>query len=109
MRDRIILAACLALLATIGHSAPYTSSNTEAPNIIIIMTDDMGFSDLGCHGGEIETPNLDGLAKRGIRFTQFYNASRCCPTRASLLTGLYAHQAGVGAMMGDAGPQNPGY
>ncbi len=109
MRNRIIFAACLALLVTIGHSTPYASPKAEAPNIIIIMTDDMGFSDLGCYGGEIETPNLDGLARQGLRFTQFYNAGRCCPTRASLLTGLYAHQAGVGAMMGDAGPQNPGY
>ena len=59
------------------------------------MADDLGYSDLGCYGGEIETPNLDKLAKGGIRFTQFYNAARCCPTRASLLTGKYPHQAGL--------------
>ena len=71
----------------------------KKPNIIVILSDDMGFSDLGCFGGEIQTPNLDKLATNGIRFTQFYNTARCCPTRASLLTGLYPHQAGVGHMV----------
>ncbi len=75
----------------------------ERPNIMIIMSDDMGYSDIGCYGGEIDTPMLDTLAKDGIRFTQFYNTSRCCPTRASLLTGLYPHQAGIGHMMEDYG------
>lgn len=75
------------------HSAP--------PNIIVIMADDVGYSDLGCYGGEINTPNLDALAKGGVRFTQFYNTARCCPTRAALLTGLYAHQAGIGHMVDD--------
>lgn len=70
----------------------------DRPNIILIMSDDMGFSDIGCYGGEIETPNLDKLAHDGIRFTQFYNTARCCPTRASLMTGLYPHQAGIGHM-----------
>jgi arylsulfatase len=73
------------------------------PNILVIMADDMGFSDIGCYGSEIQTPNLDGLAARGMRFTQFYNTARCCPTRASLLTGLYPHQAGVGHMVEDKG------
>lgn len=68
------------------------------PNIVLIMTDDMGYSDVGCYGGEIPTPHIDRLATKGIRFTQFYNTSRCCPTRASLLTGLYQHQTGVGHM-----------
>lgn len=73
------------------------------------MSDDMGFSDLGCYGGEISTPNLDKLATNGVRFTQFYNTARCCPTRATLLSGLYAHQAGVGHMMGNYGiPQYQG-
>src|SRR6267142_1145681 len=81
----------------------------ERPNILFIMSDDMGFSDLGCYGGEIHTPNLDSLAKEGVRFTQFYNMGRCCPTRASLLTGLYPHQAGVGHMMEDKGNEFPGY
>jgi arylsulfatase len=76
---------------------------TARPNMIIIMSDDMGWSDLGCYGGEIKTPNLDALARDGLRFTQFYNTGRCCPTRASLLTGLYPHQAGIGHMMEDCG------
>ena len=80
------------------------------PNIIIIMADDMGYSDIGCYGGEIKTPNLDALAANGLRFTQFYNTARCCPTRASLLTGLYAHQAGIGHMTGNYGiPQYQGF
>ena len=74
---------------------------TARPNIIIIMSDDMGWSDIGCYGSEINTPNLDALAANGLRFTQFYNNARCCPTRASLLTGLYPHQAGIGHMMED--------
>ena len=66
------------------------------PNVIVILADDMGFSDIGCYGSEIPTPNLDALAAGGLRFTQFYNNSRCSPSRASLLTGVYPHQAGVG-------------
>ena len=73
------------------------------PNIILILNDDMGFSDLGCYGGEVETPNLDGLAGRGLRYSQFYNTARCCPSRGSLLTGLYPHQADIGHMMGTHG------
>ncbi|MBG85880.1 MAG: arylsulfatase [Verrucomicrobiales bacterium] len=73
------------------------------PNIVLIMADDMGYSDIGCYGSEIQTPHLDSLAERGLRFTQFYNTSRCCPTRAALLTGLYSHQAGIGLMTGDRG------
>src|SRR5688572_27713405 len=68
------------------------------PNIILILADDMGFSDIGCYGAEISTPNLDALAQGGLRFTQFYNTARCCPTRASLLTGQHPHRAGVGHM-----------
>ena len=74
---------------------------------MLILADDLGWSDIGCYGGEIATPNLDALAKGGLRFTQFYNGTRCCPTRASLLTGLYPHQAGVGLMTGDQ--KLPGY
>lgn len=81
----------------------------ERPNLVVILSDDMGFSDLGCYGGEIATPHLDRLAAGGLRFTQFYNTARCCPTRASLLTGLYPHQAAVGHMMNDRGEQFPGY
>ncbi|MSU65972.1 MAG: arylsulfatase [Opitutus sp.] len=87
----------LAALATgAGRAAP-------SPNIVVILADDMGFSDLGCYGGEIATPHLDRLAGGGIRFTQFYNTSRCCPTRAALLTGLYSHQAGIGLITEDLG------
>ncbi len=98
---------CSALLLTssssvVNEAQAQRQSNAAArPNIIIIMSDDMGWSDIGCYGGEINTPNLDGLAKNGLRFTQFYNMARCCPTRASLLTGLYPHQAGIGHMMDD--------
>ena len=70
----------------------------DKPNIIIIMADDMGFSDIGCYGGEIQTPNIDHLAANGLSFLQFYNTARCCPTRASLLTGLHPHQTGIGHM-----------
>ncbi len=65
------------------------------PDIVVVLLDDLGYSDLGCYGGEIRTPNIDGLARRGLRFTHFYNTARCCPTRASLLTGLYPHQVGL--------------
>jgi arylsulfatase len=82
---------------------PSLAAAAPRPNIVIIMSDDMGFSDVGCYGGEISTPNLDKLAAGGLRFTQFYNTARCCPTRAALLTGLYPHQAGIGHMMEDRG------
>ena len=89
---------------------PGLAAAAERPNIIIILSDDMGYSDIGCYGGEIKTPNLDTLAAKGLRFSQFYNTARCCPTRASLLTGLYPHQAGVGHMMSDYGlPQYQGH
>ncbi len=80
------------------------SDNTSTPpNIILIVADDLGFSDLGCYGSEIQTPNLDNLAKDGVSFSQFYNAARCCPSRASLMTGVYPHEAGIGHMMKDYG------
>jgi arylsulfatase A-like enzyme len=77
------------------------------PNILLIVADDLGYSDLGCYGGEIHTPNLDKLAEHGVWFTEFYNCARCCPSRACLMTGLYPHQAGVGNMTADQG--QPGY
>ena len=87
-----------------------TSGPQQQPNIILILADDMGYSDLGCFGSEIQTPNLDRMAEQGIRMLQFYNASRSCPTRASLLTGLYQHQAGIGDMVTDLGyPSYQGY
>ena len=95
--------ACLLSVATAGSAAPAA----DRPNVVLILADDLGFSDLGCYGGEIRTPNLDRLAAGGLRFTQFYNCARCCPTRAALMTGLYPHQAGVGHMTFDRG--TPGY
>lgn len=91
----------LASLALLGvGSAAWGQSDPAAPrpNIVVILSDDMGYSDIGCYGGEIRTPTLDRLAAGGLRFSQFYNTARCCPTRASLLTGLYPHQAGMGHM-----------
>ena len=81
------------------------------PNIVLILADDLGFSDIGCFGSEIHTPNLDKLGNNGLRLTQFYNSSRCCPSRASLLTGLSPHQAGVGHMVDDwgVGPEYQGW
>jgi arylsulfatase len=92
----LLLFALVTLLTTVGWAA-------SPPNVVIILADDMGYSDIGCYGSEIATPSLDSLAKNGVRFTQFYNGARCCPTRAALLTGLYAHQAGIGLMEGDSG------
>jgi arylsulfatase A-like enzyme len=101
----------LLLVATsaVVLSAPlaFAGSDHECPNIILIMADDMGYSDIGCFGSEIQTPTLDRMAKEGVTFTQFYNGARCCPTRAALLTGLYAHQAGMGGMEPDW--KAPGY
>jgi len=91
---KMISMGAFALLAPSLHAQKDTR-----PNILIILADDLGYSDIGCYGGEIETPNLNKLAENGLRFTRFYNASRSCPTRASLLTGLYPHQAGIGKVL----------
>lgn len=96
------LAAVVAIMATFDGLAT-AADQSSRPNIIVILSDDMGYSDIGCYGGEARTPNLDALAAGGVRFTQFYNCARCCPTRASLLTGLYPHQAGMGHMTDDRG------
>ncbi len=85
----------------VGLMGLSSATAAERPNVIVILSDDMGFSDIGCYGSEVETPNLDALAADGLRFTQFYNTARCCPTRAALLTGLYPHQAGIGHMVGE--------
>src|SRR5436305_5590373 len=98
MRHSIRALAVLLVTVIVGLAAAATR-----PNIVVIMSDDMGYSDIGCYGGEIQTPTLDRLAAGGLRLTQFYNTARCCPTRASLLTGLYPHQAGIGHMMEDRG------
>ncbi len=85
-------------------------SPTPRPNFVLILVDDMGFSDIGCYGSEIRTPNLDKLAHDGMRFSQMYNYARCCPTRACMLTGAYPHQAGIGHMMENTGsPSYQGY
>ncbi|MBK7133008.1 MAG: arylsulfatase [Bacteroidales bacterium] len=108
----LCIAVTLPLLGVAGlpHNQLNASQALRKPNIILIMADDMGYSDIGCFGSEIKTPNLDRLAEKGVRITQFYNASRCCPTRASLLTGLYQHQTGVGDMVNDLGyPSYQGY
>src|SRR5687767_2261873 len=89
----------LAAVVIVACAGQLRAADPPRPNIVVILTDDMGFSDLGCYGGEIATPNLDALAAGGVRFTQFYNTARCCPSRAALLTGLYPHQAGVGHMV----------
>src|SRR5687767_6398106 len=105
----VLASVVLQLLAASPSHAADATVPARAPDIVVILADDMGISDLGCYGSEISTPNLDRLAAGGLRFTQFYNTARCCPTRASLLTGLYPHQAGVGHMVEDRGPQFPGY
>jgi arylsulfatase len=97
----------LAAAATLLQVSAAAAAAAPRPNIVVILVDDMGFSDISCYGSEIPTPNLDKLAAGGLRFTQFYNTGRCCPTRASVLTGLYAHQTGVGHMIEDGGA--PGY
>ncbi|MCK4920011.1 MAG: arylsulfatase [Bacteroidales bacterium] len=86
------------ILFLLLFSVAIGSKAQQKPNIIIILVDDMGFSDIGAYGSEIQTPNIDALAHGGVRFSQFYNASRCCPTRASLMTGLHPHLTGVGHM-----------
>ena len=91
----------------LSTAAAMAATPGSRPNIVLIMADDMGIADIGCYGGDIATPNLDKLARGGVRFTQFYNCARCCPTRASLMTGLYPHQAGVGHMVEDR--QLPAY
>lgn len=95
----------LALLPMGGHAA---DANPLQPNIVLIMCDDMGFSDLGCYGSEIHTPNIDKLARYGVRFSQFKNTGRSCPSRASLLTGRYQHEVGMG-WMAEVDEHRPGY
>jgi arylsulfatase A-like enzyme len=94
-------------LALSASTAGLTFSPQRRPNILLIVADDLGYSDLGCYGGEIDTPNLDVLAANGLRFTQFYTTARCCPSRASILSGQYPHKVGVGHMVTDLG--HPGY
>lgn len=110
----MLLCLMLMLFTTPGESRAQagfnSSTNQSKPNIVIILADDLGFSDIGSYGSEIDTPNLDQLADSGLRMTGFYNTARCSPSRASLLTGLYPHQAGIGVLDGDFGiPEYQGY
>jgi arylsulfatase A-like enzyme len=97
MKTLLAFSLALSLLSTGSHAA------ASKPNVLLILADDLGFSDLGCYGGEIATPNLDALASNGLRFTQFYNTARCWPSRAALLTGYYAQQVRRDAIPGIAG------
>ena len=100
MKRKIILNKILfAVFITAQMMLQTIAAQKNRPNIIVVLADDMGYSDLGCFGSEIQTPNLDALSKKGVKMTNFYNASRCCPSRAALLTGVYPHQAGIGDMM----------
>ncbi len=100
-----------ALLFLFAVAIGLPAAAAERPNVLLILADDLGYSDLGCYGGEIGTPNIDALAADGVRFTQFYNSARCCPSRASLMTGLYPSQAGIGDFTtGKPSPtRGPGY
>ena len=101
-RREFLWAAPAAMMLPMGLRAA-----GKRPNIVLILADDMGFSDIGCFGSEIDTPHIDRLAREGIRFTNFYNNARCCPSRCSLLTGLYPQQGGIGHMIADY--NLPGY
>lgn len=107
---RLILPLLVAALCC-GTAATVQAAKAKKPNILVILADDLGYSDLGCYGGEIPTPHIDALAKRGVRFTQVYNSARCCPSRASLMTGLYPTQAGIGdfTTANPNLPRGPGY
>jgi len=93
----LLLSSQVAKASRLVNGEPQSSR----PNIVLMLADDMGFSDIGCYGSEIDTPNLNKLAAGGLRFRQFYNNPRCCPSRACLMTGLYPHQAGMGMMVVD--------
>ena len=104
---KLISAFLAAVFIALGGMT--ASAEPARPNIVVILVDDMGWSDIGCYGSEIPTPNVDALAARGLRFTQFYNTGRCSPTRASLLTGHYPHQAGMGHLDNKVVPGHPGF
>ena len=96
---RIVVATCVVVAFCFGSAA----AQARSPNVLLILADDLGFADLGCYGGQIETPNLDALAAGGLRFSQFYNTARCWPTRGSILTGFYAQQIRRDGLPGLAG------
>ena len=108
MRYLILPVALLIINLAYGAVAGSKDNGPGKPNIVLIMADDMGYSDIGCYGGEINTPNIDKLAKEGVRFTRFYNNAWCSPSRASLITGLYPQQVGMTALAGpETGPPGP--
>ncbi|MBM4091510.1 MAG: hypothetical protein FJ276_19100, partial [Planctomycetes bacterium] len=91
----LLLIAFPDVLSVCAENQAISAENDRVPNIVLILADDMGYSDLGCYGGEIQTPNLDRLAADGLRFSQFYNCALCGPSRAALMTGLHPHQVGI--------------
>jgi arylsulfatase A-like enzyme len=99
MTFRLTRILCVLLVAKLFAAGSVCFAADSRPNIIVILADDLGYSDIGCFGSEISTPNIDKLAKNGVALTQFYNQARCCPTRAALLTGRYPHQVGIGDMI----------
>jgi len=103
-----LLGFLITALASVANGGD-AHATERRPNIVIVMADDMGYSDIGCYGSEIRTPNLDALAENGVRFRQFYNTGRCCPSRASLMTGLYPHLAGMGWQAAGVPDPRPGY
>ena len=107
MRRRAGVAAVLLALAALLLAFAPSAAVARPSNIVLIVADDLGYSDLGSYGGEIETPALDRLALGGIRFTRFYGSARCSPSRAAMLTGVWPHEAGVGHLANDWG--RPGY
>ena len=96
MNRIVIAAAALAGLTSAAFAQNMPDKKNSRPNIVLILADDLGYSDIGAYGSEVKTPNLDRLANEGIRFREFYNNSICAPTRASLITGQFSHKAGVG-------------
>ncbi|MCG6158364.1 arylsulfatase [Rubinisphaera margarita] len=104
IRVREMFTLLLFMIAAIAGMATEAAA-AKQPNVIVVLADDMGFSDLGCYGGEIETPHIDALAANGLKFTQFYNTARCWPTRAALMTGYYPHQANMAMNFGPAAPE----
>lgn len=103
-----ILLSTAALVSLAQVAAAGDAGEKTHPNIILIMCDDMGFSDPGCYGGEVRTPNIDYLAENGVRFSQFKNTGRSCPSRAALMTGRYQHEAEMGWMTA-VDEHRPGY
>ncbi|MCP5519490.1 MAG: arylsulfatase [Verrucomicrobiales bacterium] len=109
MRKALSLLSGLLAFGLVRGNAADSGTPDPRPNLLVILVDDMGWSDIGCYGSEIPTPHLDALAAGGLRFTQFYNTGRCSPTRASLLTGHYPHQAGMGHLDNQVKPGHPGF